>query len=77
MDQHLGHLRPGQRARVAGLDATGAVRRKLLALGVTPGCEVELVRCAPFGDPVEVALRGYRLCLRRLEAACVRVEELA
>lgn len=71
----LGQLPQGQKAVVTGLLAESRpFRRKLLAMGLTPGCEVEVVRLAPLGDPVEIALRGFRLCLRRAEAAGVGVE---
>lgn len=73
----LGQLGRGQKAVVTGLLAESRpFRRKLLAMGLTPGCEVEIVRLAPLGDPVEIALRGFRLCLRRHEAAGVSVEEI-
>lgn len=46
-------------------------RRKLLAMGITPGCKVSVVRSAPLGDPLEIKMRGFFLCLRRSEAACI------
>jgi ferrous iron transport protein A len=49
-------------------------RRKLLAMGVTTGCEISVVREAPLGDPLEIEMRGYQLCLRRSEAATINVE---
>lgn len=49
-------------------------RRKLLAMGVTPGCEVTVVRFAPLGDPIQVEMRGFQLCLRKSEAAVINVE---
>ncbi len=49
-------------------------RRKLLAMGMTPGTEFEIHRCAPMGDPVEVRVRGFSLSLRRGEAESVMVE---
>ncbi|RQW23287.1 ferrous iron transport protein A [Rhodobacteraceae bacterium CH30] len=70
----LGQLRPGQKATVSALSAAALpFRRKLLAMGVTPGCMVEIVRVAPFGDPVELSLRGFSLCLRRAEADGIEV----
>lgn len=71
----LSHLQPGQSARVTGLDGGNpAYRQRLLAFGLTPGTPLTLTRVAPFGDPVEVRLRGYTLTLRRDEAAILRVE---
>ena len=70
----LGQLLPGQKAVVRGLSAAALpFRRKLLAMGLTPGCTVEVVRVAPFGDPIELGLRGFSLCLRRAEADGVEV----
>lgn len=71
----LGSLLPGQKAVVCSLSKAAApFRRKLLAMGLTPGCALEVVRVAPFGDPLELSLRGFSLCLRRLEADGVMVE---
>lgn len=70
----LADLRPGAGARVAAVDGSSAIGRRLLDLGFVPGTEVRVVRRAPLGDPVEYELRGYRLCLRRSEALQIRVE---
>lgn len=51
-------------------------RRKLLAMGITPGCKVSIVRSAPLGDPLEIKMRGFFLCLRRQEAASIAVVEV-
>lgn len=69
----LADLRPGMQARVAGLEGVGALRRRLLELGLTPGATVTLLRAAPLGDPLQVRLRGYALALRRADAARVRL----
>ncbi|MFQ0995176.1 ferrous iron transport protein A [Gilliamella sp. BG2] len=52
-------------------------RRKLLAMGITPGCKVLVVRVAPFGDPIEIKMRGFWLCLRRKEAQAIEVMEIS
>ncbi len=52
----------------------GRIRRRLFDMGITPGAEVKLRKRAPFGDPIEVTLRGYELTLRKAEAAFVEVE---
>ncbi len=49
-------------------------RRKLLAMGLTPGCKLTVMRIAPLGDPIEINLRGFLLCLRRREATAIEVE---
>jgi len=70
----LAAIRPGDRARIVHLHASCAIRRRLAELGLLPGVEVELVRKAPFGGPVEVAMDGCSISLRRGEAASVEVE---
>lgn len=74
----LSELKVGERARVMGFGASaGSYRRKLLSLGILPGVELNVVRVAPMGDPVEVRLRGFSLTLRRDEASNLQVEKLA
>ena len=55
----------------------GAVKRRLVDMGLTPGTTVELIKIAPFGDPMELRLRGYELSLRREDAAQIRVSASA
>jgi len=55
----------------------GAVKRRLIDMGLTPGTGVELIKIAPFGDPMEVRLRGYELSLRKEDAAQIRVRPSA
>lgn len=52
----------------------GSVRVRLMELGIVPGTEVQLVRRAPLGDPMQISLRGYQLSLRRGEADLIEVE---
>lgn len=72
----LGDLSPGDRARVQAVRCAPAVRRRLLEMGLLPGTELEVVRRAPLGDPIEVRLRGYSLSLRETEASGVTVAPL-
>ena len=62
----------GSTVVVAALRGSGHVLRRLGEMGLTPGCELKVVRLAPLGDPVEVSLRGYRLSLRKQDAAGVQ-----
>lgn len=74
----LRDLQAGQSGRVVGFEPGGrAYRRKLLAMGLTPGAEFTVTRYAPMGDPVELRIRGFSLSLRRDEAAMLRVESVA
>ena len=73
----LTELRPGQRARLVPPADGAAIPRRLEDLGFVPETPIALVRRAPLGDPVELELRGYRLCLRleQLTALRVRLED--
>ncbi len=57
----------GRSAIVSRVDGDDAISRRLVALGFWPGASVEVIRRAPFGDPIQVQVAGYRLALRRLE----------
>jgi len=73
----LNQLNIGDRARVVGFEKSGkAYRKRLLAMGLTPGTEFTIVRCAPLGDPIEIRVRGFSLTLRKDEASVVLVEKL-
>ncbi|MBK8271224.1 MAG: FeoA domain-containing protein [Planctomycetes bacterium] len=72
----LADLIPGQAGRVAFVVGEAGVRHRLLEMGLTRGTLVKLVRVAPMGDPVELDFRGYRLSVRRSEAAAVHIEAL-
>lgn len=70
----LGELGTGESARVAAfLDSGSAYRRKLLAMGLTPGTVFTVCRVAPLGDPIQLEVRGFHLTIRRHEAAVVEV----
>jgi Fe2+ transport system protein FeoA len=66
-------LKKGMKARVVKIDETEELCPRLLELGLTPGVEFSVTKVAPFGDPIELNLRGYRLCVRRSEVGCLRL----
>lgn len=66
-------LKVGDRAKVEQVDGTDAISCRLLEMGLVPGTELVLLGMAPMGDPLEFQVRGYRLSLRRSEAARVRI----
>lgn len=68
-------LKKGVTACVKALACTGAVRRRLIDMGITPGAEIRLLKKAPFGDPIEFELRGYTLSLRKSEASLILVTQ--
>jgi len=70
----LAKLAVGARARVVKIDGSDEIACRLMEMGLTPGAPVSLVGVAPLGDPLELELRGYRLSVRRSEAARVEVE---
>jgi ferrous iron transport protein A len=72
----LDQLKTGQRACIRGLQGNDSLIQRLLEMGLLEGEEVEVVGFAPFGDPMEIRLRDYRLSLRRAEAARVTVTPL-
>jgi ferrous iron transport protein A len=72
----LAALAKGASARVVDVDARDEVGRRILEMGVTPGATVKLVAVAPLGDPLAFEVRGYRLSLRKAEAARVSVDPL-
>ncbi len=70
----LKELKPGERGIVAKISGAGAVKRRLMDMGVTRGAEVLVRKVAPLGDPIEVNLRGYELTFRKEEAENIIVE---
>lgn len=70
----LAELAVGQRSRVLRVDGVDDISVRLMEMGVTPGVEIEVIGTAPFGDPLEIELRGYRLSVRRNEAARIVLE---
>ena len=70
----LDQIFPGNRARIVGFTSVETnFRRKLLALGIMPGAEVEIRRTAPLGDPIQIQLRGASVSLRRSAKAYSRI----
>ena len=70
----LKDARIGETVRVVKLHGEGAVKRRIMDMGITKGIEVYIRKVAPLGDPVEVTVRGYELSLRKADAEMVEVE---
>lgn len=70
----LDQLRVGERGTISGVQGMGYAQQRLLEMGMTEGAEVEVLRFAPLGDPLEIFVRGFHLTLRRAEAALVELE---
>ena len=70
----LGNVNVGGRAKVVKLHGEGAVRRRIMDMGVTKGAEIYIRKVAPFGDPIEIMVRGYELTVRKSDAAMIEVQ---
>ena len=64
----------GQTVTVVKLNGEGAVKRRIMDMGITKGVEIYVRKVAPLGDPVEITVRGYELSVRKADAEMVEVE---
>ncbi|MCL2672513.1 MAG: ferrous iron transport protein A [Clostridiales bacterium] len=71
--QTLNQCKPGESVRVTRVNGEGAMRRRIMDMGITRGTELRVRRTAPLGDPMELFLRGYALSLRKSDAETVSV----
>lgn len=70
----LREVKSGETVTVVKLNGVGAVKRRIMDMGITKGCSVYIRKVAPLGDPVEVTVRGYELSVRKEDAQMVEVE---
>ena len=70
----LKDVQVGEKATVKKLEGEGAVKRRIMDMGLTKGTEVYVRKVAPLGDPIELTVRGYELSLRKADAALIIVE---
>ena len=71
---HLSDLKRGQRCVVIDFhNDNAALRRHLLDMGITKGVVIEIKKIAPLGDPIDISLRGYELCIRKEEMASIDI----
>jgi len=75
-EKRLDEMEQGERGKVIEISSCGTLRSRIMDMGIVRGAEIEMVRRAPLGDPLEFLLKGYRLTLRRGEAANVLLEVL-
>ncbi len=71
----LADIAPGQSATISEVTGDDAISVRLMEMGLTDGETVRVVGRAPLGDPIELSIRGYKLSLRKLEAARIQVQE--
>lgn len=72
--QTLRMIPSGQNVRVVKLHGEGALRRRIMDMGITRGAEIFVRKIAPLGDPIEVTVRGYELSLRKADIDIIEVE---
>jgi ferrous iron transport protein A len=70
----LSMLRPGETGRITKLGSIGALKKRLMDMGVLAGEAIKVEKVAPMGDPIEVTIKGYKLSLRKREAQGIEVE---
>lgn len=72
----LKEAKVGDTVRVVKLHGQGAVKRRIMDMGLTKGVEVQTRKVVPLGDPIEVTVRGYELSIRKADAELIEVESL-
>ena len=70
----LKQVKVGETVKVVKLHGEGAVKRRIMDMGITKGVEIYIRKVAPLGDPVEITVRGYELSVRKDDAQCVEVK---
>ncbi len=73
----LSELKQGQTAKIKNVGGEGQLRRHFLDMGLIQGTEIQYIKAAPMGDPIEYRLWGYELTLRKEDAACIEIEEIS
>ena len=72
----LKNIKVGKRAKVLKVGGEGAIRRRIMDMGITKGVEIYVRKVAPLGDPMELFVRGYELSLRKADADMIEVEAI-
>ena len=70
----LRQVKVGDRVKVVKLHGEGAIKRRIMDMGITKGVDVQVRKVAPLGDPVEVTVRGYELSIRKADAEMIEIE---
>ena len=71
----LRDLKPGDAVKVVRINGEGAIKRRIMDMGLTKGTSFSVRKVAPLGDPVEITVRGYELSIRKFDAEMVEVEK--
>ncbi len=72
----LDEIKIGEQGTVVSIGSSGALRRRIIDMGITPGAVVIKRKVAPFGDPIEINVRGYELSIRRSEAEEIILDDI-
>lgn len=72
----LKNVSVGGKVRVVRLNGEGAIKRRIMDMGITKGVQIYVRKVAPLGDPIEINVRGYELSLRKADAEMIEVEKL-
>jgi len=70
----LTNLPIGENAKVVSVNGNNRITKRLMEMGVVPGVSVRVIKSAPFGDPLEICVRGYHLAMRKSEADTIQVQ---
>ena len=70
----VSEMKVGSSGTIKSIQATSMIKKRLLAMGLTPGTQFKIIKVAPMGDPIELKVRGYRLSLRKTEASCLEAD---
>ncbi len=74
MTRTLRDVKSGESATVSRIISHGALKKRVMDMGITKGCEIFVRKVAPLGDPIEITVRGYELSLRKEDAQIIEVE---
>jgi ferrous iron transport protein A len=77
INMKLDELCTGEHGRIISVGGGGALRRRLMDMGLTPGTRIYVRKVAPFGDPIEITLRGYEFTFRKEDASNIAVEKIS
>lgn len=72
---NLANLEIGAEAKVLAVNGNNAITKRLMEMGVLPGVSIRVVKNAPFGDPIQIRVRGYNLAIRRNEAEAIEISK--
>ena len=72
----LKQVKIGETVKVVKLHGEGAIKRRIMDMGITMGVEIKVQKVAPLGDPIEITVRGYELTLRKADADMIEIEKI-